>query len=337
MVVVLAEVPLADGERPRRSDVLDALAFVDGVRVGGEAPRPGSPAGAVDGREHREVDPAALPAVARHEPLVAHVEGPHHVARAFLPDDLLFTIEGEHAHPATVDPAHGRDEREGIPAVLDARLGQAQVRREHDHFHVLVAEEVVEVEVEGRDRETRPALRAVAVEDEREEVPAARPLGGRGFLRILRLVGRARAIGEEEEAEGLVVVPPAGGGQGVEDVGAIVPRAPTFLLQVKKRSDEEVATFGRAPELEERPERRPAHLVGDRIAGVAEERPQLDLGRAGGGGAEDQEKSEPGRGTERPPARPVATARTQCSSGRALGSGTRHPEPSHRRWSSCGR
>src|SRR6059036_1495484 len=220
--VALAEPPLAEHERPGRADALGPLALVDGVRVGEEAVAAHAAPGAVDGGEERQIEAPALPAVAGHQALAADVEGPEHVARPLLADDLPRTVEGQHVEPAAAGPAVGGEEREARVPPLDLRLGELEVSGEHHHPHAPVAGEVVEVQVEGCHRELAAALRAGAVEDEREEREAARPLGRR--RRLLRR-GRgpgAGTVGEEEQTEGLVVLLPARRGERVEDVGAVI-------------------------------------------------------------------------------------------------------------------
>src|SRR6266704_3270579 len=323
--VALAEPPLTKHERPGRADALGPLALVDGVRVGDEPVAAHAAPGAVDGGEERQIEAAALPAVAGHQALAADVEGPEHVARPLLADDLPRTVEGQHVEPAAAGPAVGGDEREGVVAPLDSRLGEPQVGREHHHPHAPVAGEVVEVQVEGCHRELAAALGARAVEDEREECEAARPLGRR--RRLLRR-GRdpgAGAVGEEEQAEGLVVLLPARRGERVEDVGAVVVPGAVPLVQAEEGTEEEVAGLGRAPELDQGAEDRAAHVARGLVARVAHERPQLDVERRGAGGEGERQRDRRAAGA------PSATERTQPTSGRAPGSGTRRPASARRR------
>src|SRR5213078_1497299 len=158
--VAVAEPPLAKHQRPGRADALSPLPLVDGARVGEEAVAAHAAPGAVDGGEEGQVDAPALPAVAGHQALAADVEGPEHEARPLLADDLPRAVEGQHAEPAAARPAVGGDEREGVVPPLDPRLGESEIGGEHHHPHALVAEEVVEVQIEGGDRELAPALGA---------------------------------------------------------------------------------------------------------------------------------------------------------------------------------
>src|SRR2546425_35403 len=324
-----AEPPLAKHERPGRADALGPLALVDRVRVGDQAVAAHAAPGAVDGGEERQIEASALPAVAGHQALAADVEGPEHVARPLLADDLPRTVEGQHAEPAAAGSAVGGDEREAVVAPLDLRLGEPQVGGEHHHPHALVAGEVVEVQVEGGHRELAAALRARAVEDEREEREAARPLGCR---RCLLRRGRgpgAGAVGEEEQAEGLVVLLPARRGERVEDVGAVVVPGAAPLVQAEEGTEEEVAALGRAPELDQGAEGRPAHVARGLVARVAHERPQLDVERRGAGGEGERQRDRRAAGA------PPASGRTQLTSRRAPGAGTHRPASARRRWSSC--
>src|SRR6266404_4148858 len=328
--VTLAEPPLAKHERPGRADALGPLALVDGVRVRDQAVAAHAAPGAVDGGEERQIEASALPAVAGHQALAADVEGPEHVARPLLTDDLPRTVEGQHAEPAAAGPAIGGDEWEGVVAPLDLRLGEPQVGGEHHHPYAPVAGEVVEVQVEGCHRELAAALRARAVEDEREEREATRPLGRR--RRLLRR-GRGRgpgagAVGEEEQAKGLVVLLPARRGERVEDVGAVVVPGAAPLVQVEEGTDEEVAGLGRAPELDQGAEGRAAHVAGGLVARVAHERPQLDVERRGAGGEGERQRDRRAAGAP-------SSERTRPTSSRAPGSGTHRPASARRRWSSC--
>src|SRR5438876_2059532 len=326
--VALAEPPLAKHERPGRADALGPLPLVDGVRVG-EWPVAAHPApGAVDGGEEGEVEAPALPAVAGHQALAADVEGPEDEARPLLPDDLPRAVKGQHAEPAAARPAVGGDEGEGVVPPLDPRLGEPQVGGEHHHLHVPVADEVVEVQVEGDHRELAPALRARAVEDEREEREAARPLTRPG--RLLRRGTGAGAVGEEEQAEALVVLLPARRRERVEDVGAVVVPGPAPLVQAEEGTDEEVAGLGRALELDQGAEGRAAHVARGLVARVAQERPELHVERRRAGGEEKRQRDRRAAGA------PLSSVRTQPTSGRARGSGTRPPACARRRWSSCG-
>src|SRR5439155_1145959 len=81
----------------------------------------------------------ALAAVAGHQALAADVEGPEHVARALLADDLPRAVEGQHAEPAAAGSSVGGDEREAVVPPLDLRLGEPQVGGEHHHPHAPVA------------------------------------------------------------------------------------------------------------------------------------------------------------------------------------------------------
>src|SRR5216117_3197706 len=257
--VALAEPPLAKHERPGRADALGSLPLVDGVRVG-ERP------------------------VAAHQALAADVEGPEDEARPLLPDDLPRAVKGQHAESAAARPAVGGDEGEGVVPPLDPRLGEPQVGGEHHHLHVPVADEVVEVQVERDHRELAPALRARAVEDEREEREAARPVTRPG--RLLRRGTGAGAVGEEEQAEALVVLLPARRRERVEDVGAVVVPGPAPLVQAEEGTDEEVAGLGRALELDQGAEGRAAHVARGLVARVAQERPELHVERRRAGGEE---------------------------------------------------
>src|SRR5881392_2057271 len=326
--VALAEPPLAKHERPGRADALGPLALVDRVRVGEEAVAAHAAPGAVDGGEERQVEAPALPAVAGHQALAADVEGPEDVARALLSDDLPRPVERQHVEPAAAGPAVGGDEREAIVPPLDLRLGELEVSGEHHHPHAPVAGEVVEVQVEGCHRELAAALRAGAVEDEREEREAARPLGRR--RRLLRC-GRgpgAGAVGEEEQAEGLVVLLPARRGERVEDVGAVIVPGAAPLVQAEEGADQEVAGLGRTPELDQGAEGRHAHVARGLVAGVAQERPQLHVERRGAGGEDERQR-------DHRAARAPSSERTQPTSGPARGSGTRRRASARRRWSSC--
>src|SRR2546422_426838 len=202
--VALAEPPLAKHERPGRADALGPLALVDRGRVGEEAVAAHAAPGAVDGGEERQGEAPALPGGARHPALAAGGAGPEDEARALLADDLPRAVEGQHAEPAAAGSSVGGDEREAVVPPLDLRLGEPQVGGEHHHPHAPVAGEVVEVQVEGCHRELAAALWARAVEDEREEREAARPLGR--LRRGRRRSAGAGAVGEEEQAEGLVVL-----------------------------------------------------------------------------------------------------------------------------------
>src|SRR5205809_4388299 len=326
--VALAEPPLAEHERPGRADALGPLALVDGVLVGEQAVAAHAAPGAVDGGEERQIEAPALPAVAGHQALAADVEGPEHVARPLLADDLPRTVEGQHVEPAAAGPAVGGDEREGVVAPLDLRLGEPQVGWEHHHPHAPVAGEVVEVQVEGCHRELAAALGARAVEDEREEREVARPLGRRRRLLRRRRGPGAGAVGEEEQAEGLVVLLPARRGERVEDVGAVIVPGAAPLVQAEEGTDEEVARLGRALELDQGAEGRPAHVARGLVAGVAQERPQLHVERRGAGGEDERQR-------DRRAARAPSSERTQPTSGPARGSGTRRPASARRRWSSC--
>src|SRR5438552_3086215 len=279
--VAVAEPPLAKHQRPGRADALGPLPLVDGERVGEEAVAAHAAPGAVDGGEEGQVDAPALPAVAGHQALAADVEGPEHEARPLLADDLPRAVEGQHAEPAAARPAVGGDEREGVVPPLDPRLGESEVGGEHHHPHALVAEEVVEVQIEGGDRELAPALGARAVEDEREEREAARPRvrPSRLALRGRRRGAGARTVGEEEQAQALVVVLPARRDERVEDVGAVVVPGAAPLVQAEQGADQEVAGLGRAPELDQGAEGRHAHVARGLVARVAEKRPQLHVER----------------------------------------------------------
>src|SRR5438552_1249307 len=271
----------------------------------------------------------APPEELEHAPaLVADVEGPEDEARPLLPDDLPRAVKGQHAEPAAARPAVGGDEGEGVVPPLDPRLGEPQVGGEHHHLHVPVADEVVEVQVERDHRELAPALRARAVEDEREEREAARPLTRPG--RLLRRGTGAGAVGEEEQAEALVVLLPARRRERVEDVGAVVVPGPAPLVQAEEGTDEEVAGLGRALELDQGAEGRAAHVARGLVARVAQERPELHVERRRAGGEEKRQRDRRAAGA------PLSSVRTQPTSGRARGSGTRPPACARRRWSSCG-
>src|SRR5581483_3186422 len=204
LVLVFPEPPLPDDERPGRAGVLDPAPLVDGVRIREQAVRAGSPSRAVDRREEREVDAPALPAVAGHEPLGADVERPDDVAAALATGDLGRAVEREDPEAAAFASADARHEGERVVAALDQRLGQPEIRGKHDRPDVLVAEDVVEIEVEREHAETRPVLGALAVENERIEVEPARPLRWRRRLAgWVRGTGRRQAsVREKEKAKG---------------------------------------------------------------------------------------------------------------------------------------
>src|SRR5438034_651484 len=274
----------------------------------------------------------ALVVVVVHVLGLSPVGGPGVEARRDAPH-VAPTVEGEDPPDlpvalAAAGPAVGGDEREAIVPPLDLRLGELEVSGEHHHPHAPVAGEVVEVQVEGCHRELAAALRAGAVEDEREEREAARPLGRR--RRLLRR-GRgpgAGTVGEEEQTEGLVVLLPARRGERVEDVGAVIVPGAAPLVQAEEGTDEEVARLGRALELDQGAEGRPAHVARGLVAGVAQERPQLHVERRGAGGEDERQR-------DRRAARAPSSERTQPTSGPARGSGTRRPASARRRWSSC--
>src|SRR5205809_885316 len=83
------------------------------------------------------------PHVAGHQALAADVEGPEHVARALLADDLPRPVERQHVEPAPAGPAVGGDEREAVVPPLDLRLGEREVGGEHYHPYAPIAGEVV--------------------------------------------------------------------------------------------------------------------------------------------------------------------------------------------------
>src|SRR5439155_4164 len=223
---------------------------VHGVRVEEDAIEAAPAAGAVDGGDEREVDPRALPAVARHEPLAPDVKRPQDVARPLGAERLLAPVNGPEPEAAPGRSADGRDEREREEAALEPRLGEPEVRGEQDHADALEAVKVGHVEVEGQDAEVGPERGAGAVEDEGEELEAGRPRGRAG----LRLGRRAVAVREEEEAEGLVAVLPAGRDEREEDVGLVVALPAALLAEPEQRADAEVTRLGRAGELQDRAE-----------------------------------------------------------------------------------
>src|SRR5204862_136950 len=128
-------------------------------------------------------------------------------------------VEARRDAPHVAPTVEGKDPPDLPVALAEPPLAKHERPGRADALGPLA---LVEVQVEGCHREVAAALRARAVEDEREEREAARPLGRR--RRLLRC-GRgpgAGAVGEEEQAEGLVVLLPARRGERVEDVGAVV-------------------------------------------------------------------------------------------------------------------
>src|SRR5262245_18632948 len=286
-----AEVALAHHERPRRRRRLDAGARVDGMEVCGDPVSARRPLRAVDRGEHGKVDAPVLPAVGLGEAIALDGERPEHVARPLAPGDLGLAVERPDARSMSERTADGRHEREREPAPLDAGLVEAEVGREHDGPDVIPAEQVVRVEVEREERQARALVRAVPVEYERQERQPARPLVVAG--RWLDAFRGLRAIGEEEEAEALVVVLPAARHERVEDVCAIVVARAALLVEREDGSDAELARLRRARELEQRPERRPPNHPVRVVARIAEERPELHVERRGGrpgGEREDHER-----------------------------------------------
>ena len=111
---------------------------------------------------------------------------------------------------------------------------------------------------------------------------------------------RRPAVGEEQEPEALVVRVPAARGERVEDVGPIAGRRATLLVEVEQRADVEVASLGRAGELDERAEGRPVKLVLGAAAGIAEQGPELHIDRrAGLGESEEARECSDGDGVRR--------------------------------------
>src|SRR5581483_11615600 len=222
VMALLAETARAVVEGPRRADRLLVPAPVDGVRVREEAVGAARARRAVDGGDEGQVDAAVLPAPAGDEHVAPDVEGPEHVPRPLAAHDLLRPPEREHAEAPPVGSADGRDEEAEV-APLDTRLPQAQVRGEQDGVHVVEAEDVVEVEVEGEEREAGPLRRAVAVPDEREEREAAAPELRRRqrARRVRRPRLGARPVREEEEAEAPIPFFPAARRDRKEDLGPV--------------------------------------------------------------------------------------------------------------------
>src|SRR5205823_2516287 len=172
----------------------------------------------------------ALVVVVVHVLELSPVGGPGVEARRDAPH-VAPTVEGEDPPDlpvALAEPPLAKHERPGradalgpLALVDRVRVGEEAVAA-HAAPGAVDGGEVVEVQVEGCHRELAAALRAGAVEDEREEREAARPLGRR--RRLLRR-GRgpgAGTVGEEEQTEGLVVLLPARRGERVEDVGAVI-------------------------------------------------------------------------------------------------------------------
>src|SRR5881296_2754394 len=290
-VLGLAEGALAIDERERTADPLVRLPLVHGVRVEEDAVEAAPAAGAVDGGDEREVDTRALPAVARHEPLAPDVKRPQDVARPLGAERLLAPVNGPEPEAAPGRSADGRDEREREEAALEPRLGEPEVCGEQDHADALEAVKVGHVEVEGQDAEVGPERGAGAVEDEGEELEAGRPRGRAG----LRLGRRAVAVREEEEAEGLVAVPPAGRDEREEDVGLVVALPAALLAEPEQRADAEVTRLGRAGELQDRAERAPADDVVCLVVRVAKERPELHVEGARGTRERQETRDEEGR------------------------------------------
>src|SRR5438093_1783412 len=290
-VLGLAEGALAIDERERTTDPLVRLPLVHGVRVEEDAVEAAPAAGAVDGAHQREVDTCALPAVARHEPLAPDVKRPQDVARPLGADRLLAAVDGPEPEAAPGRSADGRDEREGEEAALDPRLGEPEIGGEQNHPDALEAIEVGHVEVEGQDAEVGPERGAGAVEDEGEELEAGRRRGRAG----LRLGRRAVAVREEEEAEGLVAVLPAGRDEREEDVGLVVAIRAALLAEPEERADAEVARLGRASKLQDRAERAPADDVVGLVVRVAKERPELHVEGARGTRERQETRDEEGR------------------------------------------
>src|SRR5947199_1425 len=164
---------------------------------------------------------------------------------------VLAPVNGPEPEAGPGRSADGRDEREGEEAALEPRLGEPEVRGEQDHADALEAVEVGHVEVEGQDAEVGPERGAGAVEDEGEELEAGRPCGRAG----LRLGRRAVAVREEEEAEGLVVVLPAGRNEREEDVGLVVALPAALLAEPEQQTNTRVSTAAA-----DRPNRQPVRM-----------------------------------------------------------------------------
>src|SRR5947207_6533135 len=315
----VAERALAIDERERAADRLVRPLLVDGVGVGEDAVETAPALRAVDRAHEREIDARLLPAVAGHEALAPDVERPEDVARPLGADPFGAAVDRPEPESAAVGPAHRGHEREGEEAPFDARLGEAEIRWQHDGAEAIEAVEVRHVEVERQDAEVGAECRARAVEDEREELEPARPRR----RAALGLRCRTVAVREEQEAKRVVLFEPARRDEREEDVGLVVALERALLTEPAGRADPEIASLGRARELHDRPEGAPADDVVRVVARVAEERPELHV--EGGRGTRERRKTAEQEGG-------ASTGRSQWTSDHAPGSDTRRSASGRRTW-----
>src|SRR5262249_11730505 len=99
----------------------------------------------------------------------ADVERPTDVTGFIVRTEHRVAPEWPEAKARARSPSYAREERKGEPSPLVEGLVELEKEREQKHLHALIAEEVLEVRVEGDQRERRPDRGRAVIEDKRKD------------------------------------------------------------------------------------------------------------------------------------------------------------------------